>query len=311
MDNTNGTAFFPSLWGVCCGTRIFRALRGNSIPRTVWHLVLMSLFCAGLITLGGVRRATSEWEVGLRRFEAEFGNRIVFSPQGMRPALSPEKPRFIALPGDGGLFYAAGEDTVRFPAGFISGAVYFTVWSDCCVAVGVRTAPPGGDDDWLVRVIRPDQSFSVHRVGDDGLSALLSANIARLRARGGSWKLPRFEVGTDELFRFFKKLTAAAVFVSEFFGILMLGVSCTALFALISRFTGAAALRGLNGWEYWKIGVYAGFPGMLVGSIAEALELPYLAYGVVYSLALVVYWLPASLACAEVAADEEDGSPRT
>lgn len=299
------TTFFPALWGVCCGTRIFPALCKNSGARAVWHLFVMSILCAVLITVGGAGRATKEWRECVKRFDTAFGSLISLSAQGIRPEKTPAEPRFISLPGDGGLLYTAGETEAKFPAGFTSEAVYFTVWSDFCIAVGVRIA----EADWQIRVVNPDQSFTVHKVGRDGLSAFLGTELVRLRAAGGAWKLPQFKIGTGELFRLFKHLITAVVFISELLGIFVLGVFCTVFFAVISRLTGAAALRGLDGWEYWKVGVYAGFPGMLVGGVAEALDLPYLAYGVVYSLALVIYWLPASLACAE-SADGTDGDPR-
>ena len=66
-----------------------------------------------------------------------------------------------------------------------------------------------------------------------------------------------------------------------------------------ARLSGAATARGLTGWQYWQIGVYAGFPGMLIGSVVAALELPVLTYGRTYALALVIYWLPAALACSK------------
>ena len=37
---------------------------------------------------------------------------------------------------------------------------------------------------------------------------------------------------------------------------------------------------------------------MLIGAAAEALDLPFLSYMIVYVPALIVYWLPAALACA-------------
>ena len=83
----------------------------------------------------------------------------------------------------------------------------------------------------------------------------------------------------------------------------------TGLFAGLARLTGAATARGLTGWQYWLIGVYAGFPGMLIGSVVEALELPLLSYNLAYSLALVIYWLPAALACSRDRLDDGGRPP--
>ena len=304
-------SFFASLWGVCCGTRVFPVLKGHSVPRTLAHLALMSLLCAFVITWGSFGRAMREYAKFLERYDEAFGSRIRLSAAGIRPEKSPDAPRFIALPSDGGLIYTAGSAAAEVPPGFFSGAAYFVMWSDFGLAFGVRSAAFGDDGEWQVQVVKPDQSFTVRKVGGDGLPAFLNAELARLRESGGRWKLPKAKIGTGELFRFFKRLAAAALFVSELFGIFALGLLCTLFFSLISRLTGAAALRGIGGAEYWKIGVYAGFPGMLVGAVAEALDLPYVSYGIVYSLALVVYWLPASLACTEDRSEDGDGGGRT
>ena len=75
-----------------------------------------------------------------------------------------------------------------------------------------------------------------------------------------------------------------------------LGLICTGFFAGLARLTGAATARGLTGWKYWQIGVYAGFPGMLIASVIAAFDL-FPGYNVAYMLALVIYWLPAAVAC--------------
>ena len=300
------TAFFPALWGVCCGTRIFPALCKNSVARVVWHLFLMSFFCGTLIALGGAGRTAREWDAFMKRFDSAFGSVVDFSSAGILPAKSPEEPRFIKFPEKGGLLYTAGAKTANFPVGFISGASHFTVWSRFCIIIGVRTG-----NEWQLRVVSPDLNFSKHKAAPDGLSAFLNSTLARAGAAGGVWNLASRKLETGEIFRFFKHGVIFYLFVAEVLGVFLLGVLCTAFFAGISRLTGAATLRGLDGWEYWKVGVYAGFPGMLVGAVAAALELPYLSYGAVYSLVLVVYWLPASLACAEAADSDGDRTPRT
>lgn len=310
MNTAGGTAFFTALWGVCRGTWIFPELRRNSGLRTIWHLLLMSFLCALMIAAGDSGRTSRELAVSREHFRAVFGEAILFSPEGIRPERDPAKPRFVALPAGGGLIYTGESEKVTFPAGFCSGSTYFALWSDYFLAIGVRVSADEGDGEWQIRVVDPERKLSVHEVGGAGLSAFLESLIAKGRAAGGSWALPQVRIGTDEIFRIFRDVSLVSMFISEWFYIFVLALLCTACFAGISRFTGAAALRGIGGWEYWKIGVYAGFPGMLIGAAAEALELPYIAYGVVYSLALVIYWLPASIACVGATEDEDDRTPR-
>ena len=60
-------------------------------------------------------------------------------------------------------------------------------------------------------------------------------------------------------------------------------------------FAGVFALMGLGRPRRFKVGevvklaVYAGFPAMLVGSVASALRLPMLDFNMIYVLGMTVY----------------------
>ena len=77
------------------------------------------------------------------------------------------------------------------------------------------------------------------------------------------------------------------------YGILALALFYTGLFAGMFRLTSSRRLQTLTFGEFWKIGVYAGFPVMLVASCFPAFDLPYLSYSTVFMIGLVVYWLVA------------------
>ena len=300
-------SFFQTLWGVCCGTRLFPVLRSHSAVRVFWHLFVLSVLCAAVIAFCDFRRLSREWRDYAAKFTASFGGAIEFSPRGITPEKSPDTPRFIGLPGGGGLLYSGAAESAPFPAGFLSRAPYFSVWSPCYFAAGIRI----DGRQWQLRLVTPDQSIVTARVDTEAIPAFLRAEAERLRDGRDKWRLPQTRLSSDELLRVLKSLSAIGFFLSELIGIFTLGVFCTLFFAGISRLTGAAALRGLNGWDYWKIGVYAGFPGMLIGSAVEALDLPFLSYGVIYSLALVIYWVPASISASGDAPGSAGGAPRT
>ena len=46
--------------------------------------------------------------------------------------------------------------------------------------------------------------------------------------------------------------------------------------------------------EFWKIGLYAGFPAMLVATAFPALALPWFSFGSVFMAGLLIYWLYAA-----------------
>jgi hypothetical protein len=298
--------FFSALAGVCCGTGIFPGLRRNSSWRVVWHLVLMSLLCSSLIGLrvcGELRRA---WAGAAERCVAEFGPRLRFSAAGARPERDPERPRFIALPKSGLLVYTAEAAKIDFPAEALSVNDYLVVWSRRFLAVAVRLDA----NKWDVQLMLPGPRTVVRRLERDGIPAFFNGELAG-NTPAGSWPfsdVPPIDV--TWLLRTIGTIFIVSWFLGEWFGIFMAGVFCTGVFAIFSRISGAARLRGLTGLEYWRIGVYAGFPGMLIGAVAEALDLPFLTYMMVYVPALVIYWLPAALACsAEPPPPGEGNSP--
>ena len=43
--------------------------------------------------------------------------------------------------------------------------------------------------------------------------------------------------------------------------------------------------------QFWKTGIYAGFPALLVASAFPALNLPFFTFSTVYMTGLLIYWL--------------------
>ncbi len=303
------TGFFTALRGVCCGTAIFPVLKRNSGGRAVWHLVLMALLCTLIVSLrmrGEIRR---EWTDCAGRFDAVFGPRIVFSSAtGISPSRDPGKPRRMETPRSGLLIYTATSAKLELPAEALSETNYFIVWGARCFGVAMRL----DERRWDVQLLLPGRRVIREQLEDVGVAGFFDRELARFQGTGAGRRfanVPDIEVG--KLFETLSVVSQVVWFLGEWFGIFLLGIFCTGFFAVISRLTGAARIRGLSGWEYWRIGVYAGFPGMIIGAVAEALDLPFLHYGLVYSLALVVYWLPAVMACSETpAAPRGDEPPR-
>ena len=300
------TGFFTALRGVCCGTAIFPLLKRNSGIRTVWHLALMALLCTLIVTLrmrGEIRR---EWTDCAGRFRAVFGPRIAFSAAGIVPVRDPEKPRRMEIPRSGLLVYTADSVKLDLPPEALSSSDYFIVWGARCFGVAMRL----DERRWDVQMLFPDRQVVREQLDDGGVIGFFERGLARSAGAGKkrqSADVP--DVDIDGLFKILALASQIVWFLGEWFGVFLLGMLCTGFFAVISRMTGAARIRGLSGWEYWRVGVYAGFPGMLIGAVAEALDLPFLHYGIVYSLALVVYWLPAVMACAETPEPPRDDPP--
>ena len=296
------TGFFSALWGVCRGTAIFPRLLYNSRAMAVWHLFLMSLLCTMAFSLRMFPQLSDEWGRFSKRYIEVFGRQVEFSEAGIRPE-EEHRPRNMPLPSSGYLVYTAREKKVTLPPEALSTANYLVIWNSNFIAFAVS----GDRKQWDVVLRRPHREDERRRVESENLTAYFDAELNRPNS-GESWASGEWQIQAEEIFRIANFLTAAGWFVGDLVTNFVLGLICTGFFAGLARLTGAATARGLTGWQYWKVGVYAGFPGMLIGCVVEILDLPILSYGFAYALALVIYWLPAALACAN-GSQEDAGDP--
>lgn len=302
MDNVDG-GFFSALWGVCRGTAIFPRLLCNSRARAVWHLFLMSLVCTVLLSLRMFPQLRGEWKSFSKRYTEVFGRQMEFSEAGIRPE-EEHRPRHMPLPYSGYLVYTARSKNITLPAESLSTAKYLVVWNSNFIALAVT----GDQRHWDVLLGRPHRSNERRQVDRDNLAAYFDEELNRPNS-SESWPFPESHEDAEDIFSLACVMTAAVWFVWNLTVTFAAGLILTGVFAGLARLTGTATARGLTGWQYWQIGVYAGFPGMLIGSIVEALELPFLSFGLAYSLALVIYWLPAALACSDGQRNDNGAPP--
>lgn len=297
MKNSVKTGFFAALWGVCRGTAIFPQLLANSRSRAIGHLFLMSLLCTVLLSLRMFPLLRGEWKNVAKSYIEVFGRHVEFSEAGIRPE-EEHRPRHMPLPRSGYLIYTANDKKITLPVESLSTANYLVVWNGNFIAFAVT----GDRKHWDVLLGRPHRRNERRHLDRENLTAYFDEELNRPNS-GENWPLPERSMRAEDVFDLANFFYSAWWFVFDWAGNFLLGVILTGVFAVVARLSGAATARGLTGWQYWQIGVYAGFPGMLIGSVAAALELPILSYGFAYALALVIYWLPAALACSR----REDG----
>ncbi len=285
--------FFPALWGCCRGTGIFFALRYQSWPRLIGHLLLLALLCSFGITLGERSRFRPGMERALASFETLFGE-IRLAPEGITPTLDPSKARSLPLPGNGFLLYAPDLDEgVTLGESDAQLLNYLLVWSPRLLLSGART--PGGDwQVWSKRAERAGRNPLSYGPVQFGLTsaAALPEYLKSLRPPAGTWEIDEEEtypaaaffdaVGFLFLLTLFAGYTVLLTATAFF---------CTGIFTLVFRFVSVRQLRVLTIRELWKVGIYAGFPATIIASFFPALELPLFSYSTVYMFGLVVYWM--------------------
>ena len=276
--------------------------------RAVWHLFLMSLLCTVLVSLRIFPLIRGEWNTVSKNYAEVFGSQIEFSEAGIRPEEKPDKQRSMDLPMAGILIYTARDDKIVIPPGTLSTAKYILVWSNRFVAfaISIDKNERIGKKKWDVQLMRPQRQVESCRKDSDDLARYFDDELKRPPAGDEKWPVDDVQLKAVEVFRLFSILNGAAWFIYDWLSNFFLGLVCTGLFAGLARLTGASTARGLTGWQYWQIGVYAGFPGMLIGGIVATVNV-FPGYNYAYMLALVIYWLPAATAAS--AGRRESGPP--
>ena len=296
--------FFKALFGSCAGTEIFSALRRNNWPRVIWHLVILAFLLSLLISAGEFRRLAPRLAAVKNRFIMEFGSSLRCAPDGIRPEKDPQRARLLeAEPGV--LLVYLGEN----PRLELSAAERSLAHRTLLVAAPRFFAfAVFSDNMWIGRWQDPADSGNF-RCGDGELNALLSQRLAKAEAQ---WETPAMQLPVSYLFQMVRGTLSSGIFLMWFGTLLLLAACYTAIFAVVNRLVGGGArFSSLSLGEYWKIGIYAGFPPMLVASAFPAFDLPFLTYPTVYMIGLVVYWM---IAAARVAAElpaQADPTPPT
>ena len=296
-------SFFSALAGSCSGIAVFHRLRFNSCLRTLSHMFLMGLFCALLITWGEVNHQKGLQQAAVKVFESVFGKKVLNSAAGLIPEKSPEKERFLLLPNEGRLWYLpSGKMTA--PLTELEKCNFLILWAPKGFATAVRS----DSGKWLVNIASPGDDRVLlsnrHNLSNGGLSDLKLVSDKK-------WNLDAVEsISAEQLGKTLSSIWTISLFMQNLGLTLLLPLLYSALFVGVFRFSsgGRYPVR-LTYLEFWKIGIYAGFPAMLVASAFPALALPFFSFSTVYMAGLLIYWLYAAGRLErELAVEESDNA---
>lgn len=281
--------FWNALLGGCRGTRIFSDLRRNSWGRVLLHLFLMAVLCAGFIAVGqGIRSARQVREFADGFFGSFGGIRI--DRGGFHPEKEPDKARMFSFSREGRVFYfPAIPQGVVIPAPELQLTEYGVVWTPKLLVMITRLP----EARWQCSEIPVGQAAfnpaSIRLLGE----AELAPYLASLRESAAVPAIPEgvsYVVGESVVSTVIAGI-GIGLFVINFLMVFLLPLLYTAIFVLVFRLTGGRQLRSFSLGEFWRIGIYAGFPVMLFASCFPMFDLPFLRYGTVYMIGLVGYWL--------------------
>ena len=294
-------SFLTALSGTCSGIAVFHRLRFQSWLRTVFHMFLMGAFCALLITWGEVHRQRPVFQAGVKIFESVFGTKILNTSRGLVPEKSPETERFLVLPNEGRLWYIPS-GKLKVSVGELEKNSYLILWAPGGMATAVRSA----SGNWTANIVLPDNE----KVMFSTPKTLSSQELLKLKlVSEKKWNFDNLETLSVENFaKTFQGIWISTLFMQNLCLTLILPVLYTAIFVGMFRLTsnGRYPVR-LSYSEFWKIGIYAGFPAMLVAAAFPALDLPLFSFSTVYMVGLLIYWLySASRIERELAVEESE-----
>ena len=287
--NSAPPGFFKAFFGTCSGRAIFVSLRSQTWGKTVLHLLIISLI-TGVVAGAAQFFRVNDGMTALRiAFIETFGEKLRLdrrqgsSFSAIIPAEDPEKPRELALPGRGRLYYTGTARQV--PKSLENAPLFFIVWTPDSFSLVQN-------EDGEYRIVTQNSAAP-------GMtrSSGSRADAERL-FRDAPGTLPKqFDaMETEETKVFFDSMSSLAC------GFLLLGSAgrnfllvwiYTGIFMVMYRLLNGASgnLRTLTPKEMWKCGIYASFPPMVVASFFPALDLPFLSFETVFMLGLLIYWM--------------------
>jgi len=274
--------FFRVVKEVCLGTTIFQEIENYSLRRTFCHLLFLAFWLALAVAVCqyvGMNRFRERLEPAMTK---EFGE-LAATPTGLRPQLKPEQSRTLAVTSRLILNYFPGSEiktdelrTGQYEAGVIwtPGAVVcwqnkgggsFFVWPfvvDTGARISIRDlfpSSPAGIASLVKKFYHPivmEPPLSFHSL----LMGLL----------GGY---------------------AGAIFLISFLRIIGLVLLFNTLFTGCYSMAGGATSTGMTFKKIFTIGVYAGFPALIVASIIPAFDIDLVDFNTVYLFGFLAYFL--------------------
>ncbi len=287
--NNGPTGFFKAFFGTCSGRAVFASLRHQSWGKTVLHLFILSFITGAIV--GGVR--SCRLNSGVAALEAAFtetfgselrldrAKRAPFS--ALVPAKDPEKPREMALPGRGRLYYTGTARQVpgslKDPRPFLviwtpetfyliqnEGEKYTIITQNAATSEMDRNSASRADVEQIFRDVPGALPANLNSMDTEKTAAIFDAFSSLVSVFLVLWSVGR-----------------NFILVWIYTGIFML------MYRLLNG--PAGKLRTLTPGEMWKCGIYASFPPMAVASFFPALELPLLSFETVFMLGLLIYWM--------------------
>ncbi len=271
--------FFRIIFSICQGTGIFPELSRISLLRAFLHLIILSTLLSGLMSIMRYPFIENSITQITQVITDNFGE-VRSSDRGIIPSIAPEKPRKVEVMPGLIMEYFPNEN-VDPKALQVNDYNMGIVWTPGATAIWIK--------DVMVfpllyseTILQEHRKVRVEPATPDGISSFI-----------------KYYYCADNKFDFssIRNFTARILYSGLLFSyFIQMGMIFFGCLLFTTMFTGFYALGGgigLSGVKYkniWLIGLYAGFPALIVGAVVSGLNLPYVNYSTVYLFGFLGYF---------------------
>ena len=276
-------SFFRALYGSCAGLAIFEKLQFQSFFRAVLHLLMMSIISSAIIAVGLYPALKNTLHSSLNVIE-ENCRGIVCTNKSIMPALEPERGRSFVINGPWAVTYLP-VNAAALPDDFQQDCPHGVLW--------------GADGKFVLWQSLGSEKYDVFMPSENGFSikreilhgkktlfeALKSTPKISLQLRDGEVE----ELTSNKLQALTDLVLALGMSGLLLRKTLLEVILYIGMFACVSLLMNIGRPRRMPFKEMIVLAIYAGLPPMLIGSIAEALQLPFLNFNMIYVLGMTLY----------------------
>ncbi len=284
--------FWRALSGSCRGTAIFAELKEQKLGRTLWHLLLILLLGTAIMSCGVYPRVLAVGRMTANLIGEHCGG-LSLSAAGLVPLREPERARNFLLPGPLAVSYlpagaaeSGGVAAVpQLPENFAQGAERGLLWMPDRLGLWFKLE----NNAYALSVMQSD----IGRLSGARELGSASELVPELtKSPPIRWALPGM---TSELFPRLRLralfelalpfILPPVLFLQSLFEVLVYIAMFAAVFTLMSF----GRRNRLTVRQLVVLAVYAGFPAILLGSLATSLALPVLSFNLVYVVGMTGY----------------------
>ena len=271
--------FFKALIGTCKGTKIFSDLLSQSLLKSLWHLLLLALFCSFFITLCTYPKNSQE----INDIFSQFG-KIQTGKKGIVAEKINETRSFSVADNEYRITYIPDISKGKLPEIDADNVNSGFLWTPTMLASWVKAGP----DKFLLMPFAycSDMQLSVVSVERSSMLTYIKNNTSVKNKIVN--EVPELSWATIK--DHCKSALTSIVFFKSFGGILFQVLLFVMMFSFIlnlsARGTGAPVLKYKT---RYIIGIYTSFPPLLIATMFSAFELPFFSFNSIYIISFSIY----------------------